>query len=179
MSPRSWIGHQLEQLLAEHRHRAATVCGLLLLLAAVGLVLNRPDTSAVVGSEQANRTPALHASGSAAPRWTLATSAATKSTAERFLAGYLAYLYGRAPASTVQDATGAFVRILQHEPLRVPPGIRGLHPRVVGVNVSPQPPGRAIALALVSDAEVVHYPIRLTLTQTGSRWRVSGLQGTP
>lgn len=175
MSARGWIRRQLDRPIAGREGRTATVCGLLLLLAAAGLILTRPSPSTVTGGKGADRTQVVHASGRVAQRWTPAIAAATRSTAETFLAGYLAHLYGRAPASAVQDATEAFVDALEHEPLRVPPGIRALHPRIVSVTVSPQAPGRAIAAAVVSDGEVVHYPIGLILTQTGRRWRVSGL----
>jgi hypothetical protein len=179
MSPRGWIRRQLDRPLAGHELRAAAVCGLLL-LAAAGLILTSPTHSRIGSDEHARSTTrTVAASGELIPRWTPAVAAETKATAETFLAGYLAYLYGRAPARQVKDAAGDFVLALERERQQVPPGIRALHPRVVGVDVSPQAPGRAIAVALVSDAEVVHYPIRLILAQTGSAWRVSGLESTP
>ena len=107
------------------------------------------------------------------------SSAEAKATAVTFLHGYLAYLYGKAKASQIKDASGDFVGSLEHARAEVPPGIKALHPRVVSVDVSAQAPGHAIATALVSDAEVVHYPIRLVLTESAPGWQVSGLQGTP
>ncbi len=166
MSARGWIRRQLDRPIAGREGRTATVCGLLLLLAAAGLVLTRPSPLHCRRRQRSGPHPGVHASGRVAQRWTPAIAAATRSTAETFLAGYLAYLYGQAPASAVKDATEAFVDALEHEPLRVPPGIRALHPRIVSVIVSPQAPGRAIAAAVVSDGEVVHYPIGLILTQT-------------
>jgi hypothetical protein len=177
-----WIARllQLDKPIAGRERSIATVCGLLLLLGAAGLILTSPTHSAVGSSERARpRTLTLSASGTAPRRSTAAVGAHAKATAERFLAGYLAYVYGRAPASRVRDATVAFAGSLEHQPQRVPPGIRALRPRLVSVTVSLQGPGRVIASALVSDAEVVHYPIRLLLTDNGAGWRVSGLESTP
>ncbi len=157
--------------------RRAIICGLLVLLVAVGLILTTGRHSVVAASERAR--PTQTATRETNSRWTAQAAAETKATAETFLAGYLAYLYGHAPASQVKDGTGAFVRALEGERLHVPPGIRALHARVVGIDVSPQAPGHAVAGALVSDAEVVRYPIRLILTQAGGRWRVSGLEQAP
>jgi hypothetical protein len=179
MSARGWIRRQLDRPLAGHERSAVTVCGLLLLLAAAGLVLPSPRSSGVAGGERRPRTQVVHASGTAAPRWTPAVAAHTKSTAETFLATYLAYVYGQAPASGVKDATSALVHSLEHEQLRVPPGIRALHPRVLRVTFSSQATERAVAIALITDAEVVRYPIGLVLTESGGRWHVASVEGKP
>jgi hypothetical protein len=175
MSTRSWVQRQLNRPIAGRERSTATACGLLVLLAAAGLILTGPTHSA---GRSSDRPRTITASGEATPSWTPTAAGETKATAEKFLAGYVAYLYGQAPASQVKDATRDFVSALEGERRQVPPGIRALHPHVVAVQVSPQAPGRALATALVSDAEVVRYPIRLLLTQTGGRWRVSGLEAT-
>jgi hypothetical protein len=180
VSPRRWIRRQLERPIAGHERSTTTVCGLLLLLAAAGLILTSPSRPAVESRRPAHLTTAsAPARGEATSRWTPAIAAEAKATAATFLHGYLAYLYGQAPASQVKDATGAFVGSLEHARGEVPPGIKALHPRVVSLAVSPQPPGHAIATALVTDAEVVHYPIRLLLTESSPGWQVTGLEGTP
>lgn len=181
MSPRRWIRRQLQRPIAGHERSTATVCGLLLLLAGAGLILTSPSRPAVERRRPAHPTTASipAARGEARPRWTPAIAAEAKSTAATFLQGYLAYLYGQAPASQVKDASGAFVGSLEHARGEVPPGIKALHPRIVSLAVSPQPPGHAIATALVTDAEVVHYPIRLLLTESSPGWQVTGLEGTP
>ena len=180
MSPRRWIRRQLERPIAGHERSTTTVCGLLLLLAAAGLILTSPSRPAVESRRPAHLTTAsAPARGEATSRWTPAIAAEAKATAATFLHGYLAYLYGQAPASQVKDASGAFVGSLEHARGEVPPGIKALHPRVVSLAVSPQPPGHAIATALVTDAEVVHYPIRLLLTESSPGWQVTGLEGTP
>lgn len=181
MSPRSWIRRQLQRPIAGHERSTATVCGLLLLLAAAAVILTSPNRPAVESSRPSHPatagTPATQRE--AGPRWTPAIAAAAKSSAATFLHGYLAYLYGQGPASQVKDASGAFVASLEHARAEVPPGIKALHPGMVSLTVASQPPGAAIATALVSDAEVVHYPIRLLLTESSSGWQVTRLEGTP
>jgi hypothetical protein len=173
---RGWFRYRLDRQVAGRQCSTVTACGLLLALATAGLILTSPTHSPVGGSEPARRTSTVIASGGGAPYWALADAAKIRSVTETFLAGYLAYLYGQAPASQVKDATPTFARTLERKRLQVPPGIRVLHPRVVGIQVSPRAPGRVIATALVSDTEVVHYPIRLALTDSASAWRVSGLE---
>jgi hypothetical protein len=182
VSPRRWIHRQLQRPIAGHERSTATVCGLLLLLAAAGLILTSHTNPPTVESRPPARpslasTPATR--GEARSRWTTATAADAKSTATTFLHGYLAYLYGQAPATQVRDASGAFVGYLEHARGEVPPGIKTLHPHVVSVTVSPQAPGHAIATAIVTDAEVVHYPIRLLLAEGSPGWQVTGLESTP
>lgn len=180
MSARRWIRRQLERPIAGHERSTVAVCGLLLLLAAAGLILTSPSRPAVESRRPARpATASAPARGEARSRWTPAIAAEAKATAGTFLHGYLAYLYGQAPASQVKDASGAFVGSLEHARGEVPPGIKALHPRVVSLAVSPQPPGHAIATALVTDAEVVHYPIRLLLTEGSPGWQVTGLESTP
>ncbi|HTU31505.1 MAG TPA: hypothetical protein VMF07_19090 [Solirubrobacteraceae bacterium] len=180
MSPRRWIRRQLQRPIAGHERSTAAVCGLLLLLVAAGLILTSPRRPAVESRRPVRPSLASTPStrGQARPRWTPAIAAEAKATAATFLHGYLAYLYGHAPASQVNDASGPLVGSLEHARGEVPPGIKALHPRLVSVAVSPQAPGHAIATALVTDAEVVHYPIRLVLSKGSAGWQVTGLEGT-
>jgi hypothetical protein len=176
----SWMRRQLDRPIAGHKRTTATVRGLLLALAAAGLILTSPTHSSTGrrGEPARSTTRSVTASGGATWRWTPADAAEATARAQAFLDGYLLYLYGQAPAGQVKDATAGFARALERERRVVPPGIRALHPRVVAVHISPQAPGRAIATALVSDAEVVHYPIRLVLTETAGHWRVDGQEST-
>lgn len=172
------VGRQLDRPTAGRARSTATVCGLLLALAAAGLILTSPTHPSTVPGTQPARTTThtITASGEAIRRWTPADAAAAGVSVRTFLGGYLPYLYGQAPAGQVKDATAGFVGALKRERRMVPPGIRALHPRVVAIGVSPQAAGHAIASAMVSDGEVVRYPIGLALTQTARRWLVSGLQ---
>jgi hypothetical protein len=178
MRPLRWIRRQLDRSIAGHEHSTATVCGLLLLIAAAGLILTTPSHPSVQAREH---TPSKPTQASSAPsaRWTPGNATDTKAVAEAFLGSYLVVLYGQGPASQVKDATAAFVRSLQQGPRRVPPGIRGLHPRIVSLQITPQESSGAVALALVSDGEVVRYPVRVVLTDSGGRWLVSSVESTP
>lgn len=174
-----WGRWQLDRLIVDRERSGTTVCGLLLALAAAGLILTGPTRPSAVRRTEPTRaiTSNVAANGEAVRRWTPADDDAAAATARAFLDGYLPYLYGQAPAGRVEDATTGFARALERGRRVVPPGIRTLHPRVVAIHASPLEPGHAIASALVSDGEVVQYPIRLVLTETARRWLVSGLEG--
>jgi hypothetical protein len=175
-----WIRRQLDRPIAGHERSTATACALLLLLAAAGLLLTNPSRPPVESRRPDHPTTAsIPARGEARSLWTPVIAAEAKSTAATFLHGYLAYLYGQASARQVRDAGSAFVGSLEHARGEVPPGIKALHPRIVSLAVSPRSSGHAIVTALVSDAEVVHYPIRLLLAEGSGGWRVTGLEGTP
>jgi hypothetical protein len=146
--------------------------GVALVLAAIALVLTRPAKPATAtvspsGHNQPERSPA--------PRGPELSSA--RSTAEAFLEGFLKYIYGRAPARTVTGTTVAFLRSLEQQHLRVPPGMRSRHPRIVSIGVAPAAqPGTVVATALVSDEEDVDYRIAVVLASSRGRELVTGLQ---
>jgi len=168
------VRRQLERPIAGHERRVATICGLLLALAAAGLILTTPHSSVTHRRATAATGPSAVA---ASPwRWTPADVAAATASARTFLAGYLPYVYGQASPGQVSDAATGFVRALERERRVVPPGIKALHPRVVALTVSPAGAGHAIASASVGDGDVVHYPVRLALTEVSKRWVVSGLE---
>lgn len=94
-----------------------------------------------------------------------------------FLAGYLAYLYGRAPASQIKDATPALIASLQASPPRVSPAMHERVPRIVGLHSTPAPTGKLGVQAVVNDGGLVDYPIGLLLQEENGRLLVSGLDG--
>jgi hypothetical protein len=177
MRPLRWIRRQFEEPIAGREHSSTTVCGLLLALAAGLILTSSTHPGAVPRTRPARGTSTVAASGEASWRWRPADAAAATASARRFLDGYLPCLYGQTPVDHVKDATAGFLRGLQRERRMVPPGITALHPHLVAIHVSPQAPGQAVGIALVSDGEVVHYPIRLLLAETGKRWLVGGLEG--
>src|SRR4051794_33993135 len=56
--------------------------------------------------------------------------------ARRFLAGYLPYSYGQAPASGIQGAARPLARTLRRQPPRVAASERGRAPRLGGLEVA-------------------------------------------
>lgn len=95
--------------------------------------------------------------------------------ARRFLDGYLAFLYGRAPAAEVTDTSAAVRRELARNTPRIPPAQRDRTPRVVDLTVTAQAPRAVIATASIDDGDVAVYPIVVTLDRQDGRWRVSRL----
>lgn len=154
------------------RHTAKVLLGVALVLAAVGLVLTSPARRATAGVEQtvgpSHHAASLQPSPELSPR--------SRSTVEAFLGGFLQYLYGRAPTSAVTDTTSAFLRSLEHQRLRVPPGMRSRHPRIVALDAAPAPPGMLAATALITDEEDVEYRIAVVLASSQGRELVAGLE---
>ena len=161
----------LDRPLAQHERRALTVAlGVALLLASIALVLTRPTNGA---TETGHSVPRPTASSKAEP--TLALSTTTRVTVENFLAGFLKYIYGRAPATAVKDTTSSFLRSLEQHPPHVPPGLRARHPRVLELKPTSAPAGLFGATALISDEEVVDYRISVLVRQEGGHELVTGV----
>jgi hypothetical protein len=156
------------------RQRAARLLlDVALVVAAIVLVLARPTKPAIPTLQPSGRREREHSpsrrSARLAPR--------TRSTAETFLEGFLKYLYGRAPARGVKGTTVAFLRSLEEQDLRVPPGMRSLHPRIVSLDAVPAPQaGSVVATALISDEEDVDYRIAVDLASSRGRELVTGVQ---
>jgi hypothetical protein len=146
--------------------------GVALVLAAIGLVLTRPAKPATATLSPSGRSQ--HERSPAQPSPELSSA---RSTAEAFLEGFLNYIYGRAPASTVKGTTVAFLRSLEQQHLRVPPGMRSRHPRIVSLDAAPAAQsGTVVATALVSDEEDVDYRIAVVLASSRGRELVTGLE---
>ncbi len=96
--------------------------------------------------------------------------------ARRFLAGYLPYLYGRAPARRVTNLTASVAASLRRSRARVTPAQRRRHPRLVALMLIGQTPGSVIATARVADGGVAPYPLTFTLQRSGrGEWVVADL----
>jgi hypothetical protein len=96
---------------------------------------------------------------------------------ERFLAGYLGYLYGHVPAEKVQGTTVSFSDSLRAGALRVPPGMRARTARVVALRAASAPAGLVGVRVLINDGGLIDYPIVLLLEHRHNRWLVSGVDG--
>ena len=100
--------------------------------------------------------------------------AATKRAARRFLAGYLAYTYGRRSARRIASASAQLRRRLAAHPPRVPPGERRRRPRVVLVQSNAVGRVRAELAAVVRDG-ARRYTVPLELTRGRAGWKVTAV----
>jgi hypothetical protein len=98
-------------------------------------------------------------------------SAAAETAAQRFLQGYLPWLYGHAPATTAHDGTPGLLAELKRHPPRIPPAMRSLHATVAAIAMQHHAGGWQ-ALANITDGRQT-YELVLTLTRTRGRWLVS------
>ena len=153
------------------RHAIFAVVAMLLaasavLLAVTGPVRQPPHVAAPRRVAPAASPPAITGSAANPAR-----------VAHRFLTGYLAYLYGHAPATAVIGAAPRLVRALRARPPLVPPAMRARHPRVL-----PRPmtaPAEMLAItALIGDGELADYSIGLLLERAHGRLRVDAVEST-
>ena len=103
-------------------------------------------------------------------------SPAAARVCERFLAGYLAYLYGHAPAAVIRDAAPPLLHTLERDELRVSPAMRAAHPRLLKLTSNPAGHGQFAVSALINDGALIDYRIGLLLTVSGGRLRVSAVE---
>jgi hypothetical protein len=177
MTARSWIRRQRDRPIAEHeRHAAMAAVVVLLATVAVLLALTQPVTQA---SRAAQRSPrsAETIPGATVERHTLALTHEMERVAEGFLAGYLAYTYGRAPASRIAGASRPLIRSLQAHPPRVPPAARARHPRVLSLHPAASAAGEVAVSAVVNDGGLIDYSVGLVLASEGGRLLVTGVEG--
>jgi hypothetical protein len=97
--------------------------------------------------------------------------ASAKRAARRFLAGYLAYSYGRQRARRISSASHALRRRLATRPPRVPARERRRHARVLLVQSNGVGRVRAELLALVRDG-ARRYTVPLELARGRAGWTV-------
>lgn len=170
---------------ARHARGAAAALGALILLALAAAVLHPgqhqtggpassplpliPAPNPVIGTR--TPPPPPPPAGPSA-----AELARARAATRHFLAGYLPYLYGRAPARRVTDVTASVAASLRRSRARVTPAQRRRHPRLVALMLIGQTPGSAIATARVADGGVTAYPLTLTLQRSGrGEWVVADL----
>ena len=177
----AWLTSLRDRPIAESERAAAmATVTVLLLAAAILLALSRPP-------DKPRPTPLRHparASLSARPPAAQTPESSTAPltplvarAADLFLAGYLGYMYGHAPASAIDGATPALLRSLRAHPTRVSPGMRARRPHVLALRSTPAPSGPLRVSAVVNDGGLVDYSIGLLLAAHGGRLLVSGLEG--
>ena len=173
MNAPAWIRRALDRPIGERERRAAFTAISVVLIAAA-LLLARTGTG--VPASQRVREPRAAAS-TPGPVQTATPPADALRAARTFLGGYLAFAYGRGPASAVKDTTSRLAAALSARARMVPPAMRRLHPRLLALRVTSSTGGAIVITGLVKDGEVVAYRIKVLLAARGGRYLVSGLAG--
>jgi hypothetical protein len=96
--------------------------------------------------------------------------------AERFLAGYLPFTYGRGSALAVTGVTPAVRRQLVLDRGHPTPAERHRHPRVVSLQTVGTTPAFVVATAVIDDGGLATYGLRFTLQRGAGRWAVSSVE---
>jgi hypothetical protein len=156
--------HRLKWRLAEREQRAAFV----IVAAAIVVAALVLAAGSAPRPSRARQDPAV-----TTPSKTLAPSGPAVVVARTFLNGYLGYLYGQGPASSVRDAVPALSRLLADRRLIVPPAMRNLRPRVLTLSSAPASPGRIGVNATVNDGELSSYQLKLILARAHGRLLVA------
>jgi hypothetical protein len=95
--------------------------------------------------------------------------------AQRFLAGYLPFAYGRVDLAAINGITPTLrSRLLGRAQLT--PAERRRRPRVVSLQTTATTPTFVVATAVIEDGGVTTYRLRFTLEGRAGRWLVSGVQ---
>lgn len=174
MSTAAWMRRQRDRPIAEHERRTAMAAVVVILGAVtVLLALTQPASQA---RYPARSTP-LSPPPAAAESHMSASEHEAKQTAERFLAGYLGYVYGHTPVGQIEDATPALIRSLQAHPPRVPPAAQARRPRVLSLHLAAGSAGEVTVSAVVNDGGLIDYSVALVLASKGGRLLVTGLEG--
>ncbi len=174
MSTATWMRQQRDRPIAEHERRTAMAAVVVILGAvAILLTLTQPASQA---HNSARSTP-LSPPPAAAENHTRSSEHEAKQTAERFLAGYLGYVYGHTPAGQIEDATPALIRSLQAHPPRVPPAAQARRPRVLSLHLAATSAREVTVSAVVNDGGLIDYSVALVLASEGGQLLVTGLEG--
>jgi len=179
-----WLRALADRPIAEHERRLAFgLAAAIIVIAAGVLVLTRAGSApaprpaaSIAPARPAAPPPAGPAAPGSPPEPAAAPPGATKD-ARVFLRGYLAYLYGHAPAREIRGAGPRLVRRLERERPRVSPATRQRHPRIVEVAARPIAGGRVAITASIADGGVARYAITVTLQRHRGRWEAVGLSG--
>lgn len=174
MSLGTWICRQRDRPIGEHERRAAfIVISALLIATTLLLAITRADSH----RSGPRRETAASAPAPATRLGNTMSEASVEHVAGEFVAGYLAYVYGHAPASHIKGATGGLVRSLKDRAPRVSPSMRASHPRVIALRPATTPAGRVGVTAIVNDGGLVDYSISVFLARQGRLLLVTGLGG--
>jgi hypothetical protein len=176
-----WLTALRDRPIAEQeRHTTLAATAAVLIAAALLLALTRPATQAATArSATKASTPAGTVDPSprapeTSPRGALSREAVSASRA--FLAGYLAYTYGSAPASRITDAASSLIASLEAHPPRVTPAMRASRPHVLELDATPGPSSQLGITAVVNAGGLINYKLGLSLTSEHRRLLVTAVE---
>lgn len=179
-----WLRALADRPIAEHERRLAFALAAAIIVIAAGvLVLTRtgtapaPRPSTPTAPARPKAPPPAAPAAPAKPPGRAAAPADATRDARVFLRGYLAYLYGHAPAREIRGAGPRLLRRLERERPRVSPATRQRHARIVEVAARRIAGGRVAATASIADGGVAHYPITVVLERHAGRWQATELRG--
>jgi hypothetical protein len=174
-----WFTALRDRPIAEQERRTALVATAAVLIAAALLfVLTRPIAPAATAGAASTNTTATADPPQPTPETSpgAALSAEAVTVSRAFLAGYLAYTYGSAPASRITDAARSLIASLEAHPPRVSPAMRGSRPHVLDLHVTPASSGQLAVRAVVNAGGLIDYTLGLTLAPQGGRLLVTGVE---
>ena len=160
--------------------RLVIAVGALLALGAVmaALTLTNPH-----GGHK-RRAPAQHPAAAGSPRPSppripppVSTAAMLQAhqVADRFLAGYLPFAYGRGGALAIRGITPALRRQLLRQRAQLTPVERRRRPRVVSLQTIGTTPAFVVATAVIDDGGLTTYHLRFALQLQAGGWAVSSV----
>ena len=157
------------------RRGALAVAAALLSVVTLLLAAARPAPQHHTAAPQARTSPRSAAGSATANAAPVAPVAAR--VAHRFLTGYLAYLYGHAPAGAITAAAPALLRLLRARPPLVSPAMRARQPQVLALRLVAARAGTLGVRALIGDGELAHYSVGLLLERQHQRLLVDIVEG--
>ncbi len=103
-----------------------------------------------------------------------APAPAAANAARTFLSGYLAYLYGKAGAAQIRDASPQLISALSQRGPAAAPAARKLHPAVVGLGAVEATGSVLHVTAMISDG-IARYPVRIVMVHGQRGWGATQL----
>jgi hypothetical protein len=101
--------------------------------------------------------------------------AEARKAGERFLRGYVAFLYGRANADDLRGASADLRRSLRRSRVRVPPARARRTPRLVRLDAVLQAPDVVQLTATIDDGDLKPYPVSAFVERRVVSWLVTRL----
>ena len=170
----SWLAALRDRPIPDGQRHAALAASSLLLIAVTVLFALTRITPHAPGRTAPRRTSTAAAASRPAPNG--APSHEAEAVGRAFLAGYLAYTYGAAPAAGIADTTPALTRALEAHPPRQTPGMRASRPRILELHAAPAGPGVVSVRALVNDGGLIDYTVGLLLQSHDGRLLVTAVE---